>query len=73
LIRRLIWGDKLNPSFIIEVIYHEKHRLGPQNGPGSSRTKKMLKIVSFEKTVLSQLDKVDGHRDPPVSSHVLSI
>jgi hypothetical protein len=43
----------------------KKHRLGPQNGPESSGTEKLLKIVSCQKTVLSQLEKVGGHRDPP--------
>jgi hypothetical protein len=45
----------------------KKHRLGPQNGPRSSGTEKLLKIVSCQKIVLSQLEKVGGHRDPPGS------
>jgi hypothetical protein len=45
----------------------KKHRLGPQNGPGSLGTEKLLKIVSCQKIVLSQLEKVGGHRDPPGS------
>jgi hypothetical protein len=49
----------------------KKHHLGPQNGPGSSGTEKLLKIVSFQKTVLSQLDKVGGHQDPPGSVALL--
>jgi hypothetical protein len=39
----------------------KKHRLGPQNGPENSGTKKLLKIVGCQKNVLSQLDKVGGH------------
>ena len=42
----------------------KKCRLGPQNGSGSSETEKLLKIVSFQRTFFSQLDKVGGHRDP---------
>jgi hypothetical protein len=42
----------------------KKCGLGPQNGLESSGTEKLLKIVSFQKTILSQLDKVSGHIDP---------
>ena len=48
----------------------KKHRLGPQNGFGSSGPEKLLKIVNYqngEKVVLSQLEKVGGHRYPPGS------
>jgi hypothetical protein len=45
----------------------KENHLGPQNGPGSSGTEKLLKIVSCQKIVLSELDKVDGHQDPPGS------
>jgi hypothetical protein len=47
--------------------FSKKHRLGPQNGSGS---KKLLKIVNYQncqKIVLSQLEKVGGHRYPPGS------
>jgi hypothetical protein len=36
----------------------KKHHLGPQNGPRSLGTEKLLKIVSCQKIVLSQLEKV---------------
>jgi hypothetical protein len=42
-------------------------RLGPQNGPKSLGHIKLLKIVSCQKIVLRQLEKVGGHRDPPES------
>jgi hypothetical protein len=45
----------------------KKRRLGPQNGPKSMGLIKLLKIVSCQKTFLSQLEKVGGHRDPPGS------
>jgi hypothetical protein len=48
----------------------KKRRLGPQNGPESLGPKKLLKIVSCQKTVLSQLEKVGGHRDPPVTEEL---
>jgi hypothetical protein len=46
----------------------KKCHLGPQNGPRSSGTEKLLKVVSFQKMALSQLDKLGGHQDPPGSA-----
>jgi hypothetical protein len=51
--------------------YPKKRRLGPQNGSGSSGPEKLLKIVNYQncqKVVLSQLEKVGGHRYPPGSA-----
>jgi hypothetical protein len=48
----------------------KKRRLGPQNGSGSSGPEKLPKIVNYQncqKIVLSQLEKVGGHRYPPGS------
>jgi hypothetical protein len=42
----------------------KKHRLGPQNDP---RSVGLLKIVSCQKIVLIQLEKVGGYQDPPGS------
>jgi hypothetical protein len=53
-----------------------KCRLGPQNGSRSSGPKKLLKIVNYEnchKVVLSQLEKVGGHRYPLSSNIELNI
>jgi hypothetical protein len=56
------------PLAIIEVPNHaKKRRLGPQNDPRSSGTKKLLKIESCQKIFLSRLDKMGGHQDPPGS------
>ena len=58
----------VSPSFPI------KRRLGPQNGSGSSRPEKMLKIVGRAETyklkelmVGVQMDSVGGHQYPPGS------
>jgi hypothetical protein len=54
-------------KFHISPYFPKKHCLGPQNG---SRSEKLLKIVNYqncEKNVLSQLEKVGGHRYPPGS------
>jgi hypothetical protein len=39
--------------------------LGPQNDLKILGPEKLLKIVSCQKIVLSQLEKVSGHRDSP--------
>jgi hypothetical protein len=49
-------GAQLEPLAIIEVLYPEKIHLGPQNGPESLGTEKLLKIVNCQKIVLSQLE-----------------
>jgi hypothetical protein len=56
--RRFILGAQSKPLDIIEVLNREKkkHRLGPQNGPRSLGTEKLLKIVNCQQTVLSQLE-----------------
>jgi hypothetical protein len=51
--RRFILGDQLESLDIIEVLDHEKYRLGPQNGPRSLGTEKMLRIVGCQQIVLS--------------------
>jgi hypothetical protein len=54
----------------LTATYPKKRRLGPQNGSGSSGPEKLLKIVNYQncqKVVLSQLEKVGGHRYPPGS------
>jgi hypothetical protein len=55
-------------------VFPKKRRLGPQNGSGSSGPEKLLKIVNYQncqKIVLSQLEKVGGHRYPPGSVNKL--
>jgi hypothetical protein len=44
-----------------------KHHLGPQNGPGSETLLKIVNCQNGQKTVLSDLEKVGGHRYPPGS------
>jgi hypothetical protein len=50
--------------------FPKKRHLGPQNGSEVSGPEKLLKIVNYQncqKIVLSQLEKVGGHRYPPGS------
>jgi hypothetical protein len=49
-------GDQLEPSFLNEVLYPKNIHLGPQNGLESLGTEKLLKIVSCQETILSQLE-----------------
>jgi hypothetical protein len=49
-------GDQSETLAIIEVINPEKKKLVPQNGPGSLRTEKLLKIVNCQQNVLTQLE-----------------
>jgi hypothetical protein len=44
------------PLAMFEMPDHEKHHLGPQNGPRSLGPKKLLKIVNYQIIVLSQLE-----------------
>jgi hypothetical protein len=46
----------------------KKLHLGPQNGPGSQNLLKIVNCQNGQKTVLSHLEKVGGHRYPPGSS-----
>jgi hypothetical protein len=57
-------GEKHRSTIHVAPRFLKKHRLGPQNGSGSSGPEKLLKIVNYQncqKTVLSQLEKVGGH------------
>jgi hypothetical protein len=49
-------GAQSEPLAIIEVLDPKKLHLGPQNGPESLGTEKLLKIVNCQKIVLSQLE-----------------
>jgi hypothetical protein len=60
------WG-KYQRKFHISPRFPKKHRLGPQNGSGSEKLLKIVNYQNCQKTVLSQLEKVGGHRYPPGS------
>jgi hypothetical protein len=53
---RFILGDQLEPLTIIEVLDPEKASFRPSNGLKILGTEKLLKKVSFHKTVLSWLE-----------------
>jgi hypothetical protein len=61
-------GGSIEPLAIIEVPDHEKTSFRPSKWPqkfGNRKTAKNSKLP--KKNVLSQLEKVGGHRDPPGS------
>jgi hypothetical protein len=63
-VEEIHFGGNMEVYSILLPVFPKKHRLGPQNGSGSET---MLKIVNYQncqKTVLSQLEKVGGHRYP---------
>jgi hypothetical protein len=68
--------EKHQISIHVAPRFPKKCRLGPQNGSGISRPKKLLKIVNYQncqKTILSQLENMGGHRYPPGSLSFLTI
>jgi hypothetical protein len=64
--RRFILGENIKGTSIFSH-FPKKHRLGPQNGSGSEKLLKIVNYQNCQKTVLSQLEKVGGHRYPPGS------
>jgi hypothetical protein len=61
------FGGSIMPTTIMENLDPEKPSFRPSKW---SRKLKLLKVVNCQncqKTVLSQLEKVDGHRYPPGS------
>jgi hypothetical protein len=48
----------------------KKHHLGPQNGSGSSRPEKLLKIVNYQNCQKIVLEKVGEGGWPPISTWI---
>jgi hypothetical protein len=69
IVEEINFCGSIMPSYIIEKINPKKHSFRPSKW---TRKLKLLKIVNCQncqKTVLSQLEKVGGHRYPPRSFH----
>jgi hypothetical protein len=60
-------GAQSEPLAIIEVLDPKKLHLGPQNGPRSLGTEKLLKIVSCQKTCFEPVG-IGGW--PPISTWI---
>jgi hypothetical protein len=60
------WGSII-PLDIIENIYPEKPSFVPSKCPQNLKLLKTVNCQNFQKIILSQLEKVGGHRYPPGS------
>ena len=60
-------GAQLFLRLSLRTSISKKLHLGPQNGPGSKNLLKIVNCQNGQKTVLSHLGKVGGHRYPPGS------
>jgi hypothetical protein len=56
ILKDIHFGGSIEKSYIIEVLNPQKNSFRPSKWPGSLGTEKLLKIVSCQKTVLSQLE-----------------
>jgi hypothetical protein len=61
------FGDSIMPSNVIENIDPEKPSFRPSKWPRKLKLLKIVNCQNCQKIVLSQLEKVGGHRYPPRS------
>jgi hypothetical protein len=73
IIEEINFGGSIMPLDIIENLYLEKPSFGPSKWPRKLKTTKNSKFQNFQKTLLSQLEKVGGHRYPPGSSNFVLV
>jgi hypothetical protein len=59
------FGGSIMPSAIIEKIGPEKPSFRPSKWPRKLKLLKIVNCQNCQKNVLSQLEKVGGHRYPP--------
>jgi hypothetical protein len=64
IIEEIHFGGSIMPSTIIENLYLEKPSIGPSKRPQKLKTAKNSKLSNLQKTILSQPEKVGGHRYP---------
>jgi hypothetical protein len=67
IIEEIHFGGSIMPSDIIENLDLKKPSFRPLKWPRKLKPAKNSKLPKFQKTVLSQLEKVGGHRYPPGS------
>jgi hypothetical protein len=67
IIEEIHFGGSIMPLDIIENLYLEKPSFRPSKWPQKLKPAKNSKLPKLSKTVLSQLEKVGGHRYPPGS------
>jgi hypothetical protein len=67
IVEEIHFGGSIMPSNIIEKINPEKPSFRPSKWPWKLKLLKIVNCQNCQKTVLSQLEKVGGHRYPPGS------
>jgi hypothetical protein len=64
IVEEIHFGGSIMTSTIIEEIYPEKPSFRPSKWPRKLKLLKIVNCQNCQKTVLSQLEKVGGHRYP---------
>jgi hypothetical protein len=67
IIEEIHFGGSIMPLAIIEKLDPEKPSFRPSKWPRKLKLLKIVNCQNCQKTVLSQLEKVGGHRYPPGS------
>jgi hypothetical protein len=68
IIEEIHFGDSIMPSYIIEELDIKKPSFRPSKWPQKLKLLKIVNCQKCQKTVLSQLEKVGGHRYPSGST-----
>jgi hypothetical protein len=71
MVEEIHFGGSIMPLNIIENLYPEKPSFRPSKWPQKLKLLKIVNCQNCQKIVLSQLEKVGGHRYPPRSAGVL--
>jgi hypothetical protein len=72
IVKEINFGGSIIPLFIMENIYSKKPSFRPSKWPRKLKLLKKVNCQNCQKTVLSQLEEVGGHRYPP-RSHNLNL
>jgi hypothetical protein len=67
IIEEIHFGGSIMPLNVIENLYPKKPSFRPSKWPRKLKLLKIVNCQNCQKTVLSQLEKVGGHRYPPGS------
>jgi hypothetical protein len=67
IIEEIHFGGSIMPLDIIEKLYPEKPSFRPSKWPQKLKLLKIVNCQNCQKIVLSELEKVGGHRYPPGS------
>jgi hypothetical protein len=65
IVEEIHFGGSIMPSNIIEKLDPEKPSFRPSKWPQKLKLLKIVNCQNCQKTILSELEKVGGHRYPP--------